>query len=722
MKSPALLLLFCMIGLSASAAPNGAILIPRNGAYEGRAGKSHVLFDTTAGGILSVVEGEWPALKNTAQMDIVFKVQRPDAPGNSLEIKQSNDRSPNIIIIEEGNQRVGVRVNFKLFDSSQHYFGHGMTETWLYPNGEIFINVATSLEGMMPNGGGSDTVKIPGPSAVMTVAAPRPDSAQNETVTEAAIRISHSPGLKAYVPEKGLVTRTLSLTDKEQTFHALTLGDNAEHPAMALYWLSGKGVYHNFVFRKEGDSPTYERWPVYMPQVYAGESPRDILISDKSLDLRWLQGSPAPKPNPTFVAAFRMMAPAEGETIKNLVAAETSPLDLKVDGGEIYGKPNGYNDMEGAYEIRKTSNPVKISLPSDSLGRTIRVKVIGISGHGAVTARLNGQPVIPQLTGEGGIADDPLAPIREQPEGPADMALLTIPLGAQAQTLEVSAEPGVQLAYQTRDTWRSVALFSTRTGGRYPGFRFSLVDGRLRNMRGYGQRDWALTENLLTWFSTCGFTPEQMIDQLTDFEILKNGPSEAEFRYVSRNATQGVQSEYSVRVPANSPAMQINVTATFTVLKSWPYEQCQFFDVFPFRGVWPQDWWYEHVLWLSADGRWKTLSTLKRTFDGDKELTRLTEGGFFAFYSAERGNMLMLTKNIKKEVPVDYVICGNYVDFHMTMNFLGPDGKPHVPAKDFSTTVQYDLAIWGDKNTTREQLIEIGKKSIAAGHLVLPGK
>ncbi|MEO6054371.1 MAG: hypothetical protein ABIP97_10185, partial [Chthoniobacterales bacterium] len=152
MKSPALLLAFGVGCLSVSAAPNGAILIPRNGAYEGRVGKAHVLFDTTAGGIMSVVEGEWPALKNTAQMEMVFKVDRPGAPGSpgsSVEIKQSNDRSPNIIIIEEGNQRVGVRVNFKLYDTNQRYFGHGMTETWLYPNGEIFINTATSFEGMM---------------------------------------------------------------------------------------------------------------------------------------------------------------------------------------------------------------------------------------------------------------------------------------------------------------------------------------------------------------------------------------------------------------------------------------------------------------------------------------------------------------------------------------------------------------------------------------------
>jgi len=59
--------------------------------------------------------------------------------------------------------------------------------------------------------------------------------------------------------------------------------------------------------------------------------------------------------------------------------------------------------------------------------------------------------------------------------------------------------------------------------------------------------------------------------------------------------------------------MQINIAATFTVLEQWPYQSCQFFDVFPFRGVWTRDWWYGNVLWLTSEGRWKTMDTVKAT-------------------------------------------------------------------------------------------------------------
>lgn len=697
MKTFLFVLLIALTGVPSSftAPPTGAIFIPRNGAYEGRAGQSHVSFDTTGGGTMSLVEGEWPLLTNITRVAMVFKVQ----PAGSLppvEVNQEFDRSPEFILIEEGNQRAGARVLFKLFDKAHRYYGHGMTETWLYPNGEIFITAAARFEGMT-------------------------SQAATNSIAEAAIRISHNADLQAMIPDKGPFSGALPLNDASIPSRTILLSDS-QKTSPAVYWMTGKAEYHNITYRTEGGAPTYYRWPIYLPQAFWGGSLRDVRAFPDALELRWLDGTPANKPNPSFTAVFRMTARSSPDQAAKWVAAERPPLKLDVQGGLSHGTQNGYNDMEGAYEIRKTNQTLKVLLPADTMERTVRLKIIGLTGHGAVVAHLNGKSIMPHLTSEGGIADDPLAPIREQPEGPADMAFFTVPLGSGPQILEVTEAPGVQFAYQTRDRWRSVTCYTTRGGGRYPGFRFSLVDGRLRNMRAYGQRDWGLTENLLTWFPFCGFTPEQMIDQLTDFEIIKNGPDESEFRYVSRNANQKVESEFRVVVPANSPAMQVNITATFTVLDSWPYTGCQFFDVFPFRGVWPEDWWYDSALWLAPDGRWKVMNTKKRTYEGDKELRQMTGGGFFAFYSAERGNMLMLTKNFSPLLPVDYVICDNYIDFHMTAEFLGPDGKPHVPEKGFKASMQYELALWGDHKTTRKQLIEIGKKSIKAGHLVLPGK
>jgi len=116
------------------------------------------------------------------------------------------------------------------------------------------------------------------------------------------------------------------------------------------------------------------------------------------------------------------------------VEAEREPVSLSVaGGGVVHGNlqsptDKGYNDQEGCYEIRKTGDPLTVTLPADALARTIRVKAVALRGHGAVTAILDGKALVPQLTTDGGIADDPLAPIREQPEAPADAAMVTVKL------------------------------------------------------------------------------------------------------------------------------------------------------------------------------------------------------------------------------------------------------------------------------------------------------
>jgi len=296
---------------------------------------------------------------------------------------------------------------------------------------------------------------------------------------------------------------------------------------------------------------------------------------------------------------------------------------------------------------------------------------------------------------------------------------MTVPLSSQPRALELREEPGIQLVYQRKDAGRNIACFTSKGDGRYAAFRFSLVDGVLRNMRAYGQRDAALTENLMHWFLDCGFTTEQLINGMGGFAITRNGPEDAEFRYLSRNATGGAESEYVVRVPGASPAMRIDVNARFTVRDNWPYGSVQFFDVFPFRGVWPRDWWYDEVLWVAPDGRAKWLGAQSRTFGGDKDLSTVSGPMFLAMYGSDRGNMVMLVHNFEPVHPVSYSICGNYMDFHMASQFLGAEGALAPPHKGDTISVEYQLALWGNRKTTREQLIKLGRESLTKGRLEL---
>jgi len=678
---------------AAVAAPRGGIFIPRNGSYEGRVGQAHVLFDVRDGGVLRMVAGEWPNLATLARFSLVFAAQA-EGDADAVEVRQDFDRNPELNFLEEGNDRIGLRVKFKLFDQDSRYFGHGMTETWLYPNGEVFVTAAATFE----------NAKLQPKVLEGYLEGDMPNYLPPAQITQAPVALND-----ASLPDRSLIFR---LKEGDKTLPGTD--------TLSLYWRTGRMEHNTFTSRGsngETGAPTYYRWPDYFRQAYGiGTYAGSVFFSDGALQLRW------PVQNQhSFNALFRLAAVPEAQA-KALVAAEKEPVKLAVQGGVIHGAKgaSGYNDQEGAYEVRKIDDPLTVTLPADPLGRTVRIKAIALGKGGAVTAALDGKALVPQLSSDGGIADDPLAPIREMPENAADAAMVTVKLGNAPQQLVIREAPGVQYTYMTRDPWRNFACFTSNGGPRWSGFRFSLIDGHARNMRAYGNPEWALGENLLTWFSYCGYTPEQVISELRDFEILKNGPDEAIFRYVSANSSDAVESEYIVRVPADSPAMRMDVTATFTVLDQWPYESNQFFDVFPFRGVWTQDWWFPNVLWVAPDGRWKTMNTVKATFDGDTKLQDINGGGFFSLFGSDRGNMVMLVKNPRPDFPIEYVICGNYIDYHMTMKYLDDNGKPMKPGKGFKSSVQYELAVWGDETVTRDRLIEIGKASIEAGTLALP--
>jgi hypothetical protein len=701
---PKMKLLFSiMLGLAATflhaaGEAKGGFFVPYNGGWEGRIGLARFAVPSVDGGLLELRDGSGTRLARLGWECSVL-----DPHGQPLQVRQELDRAPVVRFLEEGDQRLGVRVLFRLYDGNGLYHGHGMTEVWAYPDGQLFVTAAAMFEDPSAHAGVSEAaLKLDVPGGIKTLKAGGDVSRSGEAVTMPVFVTGSN------APPAGWIE----------------CGGVSGKPLWTLYWRpSWKMDHHNFVARSEGGSPTYYRWPAYLGQAYYGFGPpRTARVDlDGRMSLDWDAGKTTNKPGACFGAVFRLTANAESAPA--FAAADRQPLDLTIEGGVPHVTARfggtGYNDQEGAYEIRKTGDVLRVVLPADVAGRTVRVKVVGLSGHGAVAAELDGRPVVPQLAGDGGIADDPLAPIKEQPEGPADMALVAVRLGPAPRVLTVRETEGVQLAYQNRDAWRSYCLYGTKTGARWPGYRFSLVDGRARAMRKYGEREYALGENLLTWFSFCGYTPLQIADSLEDFTIVRNGPDEVVFRYASLNANGRARSVYEVATPAAATALTMRVKAEFQVLESWPFSNVQFFDVFPFRGVLPQDWWYGEVLFVAPDGRVKWLGTLDRKFGGDTTVDTFSGGGFFALYSADRGNMLMLTKNFKPDLPVRHVICGNYVDFHMEVLFKDAAGKPAPPARGTTVSMEYELAVWGDATATREQLIEIGKRSIQAGRLVL---
>ena len=697
-----------------SSVTKGGVFIPRNGAYEGRIGYSHVIFDRSAGGVISVVTGNWPSLKRLAKLDMIFDVKSDS--NRSVVLRQSFDKSPEILFLEEGNDRIGLRVLFKLFSKDNVYYGYGMTETWLYPDGELFITAAVRFE----------------------------NTEAQALVTKAQLDINLPSSERKYSKE---TIQKMEYSSTAKRYILLTEGDSASGiPSLSLYWRTGMMEHDTYIHRSSfglKDAPNYFRWPDYFRQAFTQLTQPDysnkektvawppgggvhidsIISNHEGIHLIWPVNLEQAGQRFSFNTLFRLAMNPGKNAIKEFVATERRPIKFIIHGGVIHGNVKspedmGYNDQEGCYEIRKTDQkPLTIILPESTQGETIRVKIIGLTGHGAVTTAIDGKPLIPQLSSDGGIADDPLAPIDEQPEAPADAATIITKLTNKQQTLVVNEEDGIQLVYQSRDPSRNMLIYSTKSGPRWSSLHFSLIDEHATKMRAYGKEKWAFTDNLLHWFAWMGYTPQQMINQLRGFEIIKNGPDSIIFKYTGDNANDAVQSEYTVRIGAASPAMTIDIHGIFTVLKQWPYTSVQFFDGFPFRGVRPQDWWYDNVLHMSADGRWQIYKPKDMTQQGNLNINseNLTAPTFISLYQSDRGNMLMLVKDLKPDLSSKYAICGNYIDLHMN-----PLLNASMLNKGRQLSVDYELSIWGNELVTPEQLIEIGKKSIQAGSLILP--
>jgi len=326
----------------------GGVFIPRNGGFEGCIGQSHAYFDHLSGGTMSVVTGEWPRFKSVANLDMVFKVKVAGSE-TLIEVRQSFDKDPQILFLEEGSDRIGIRVIFKLYDSNHGFHGHGMTETWMHPDGQIFITAASMFE----------------------------NTAAHEAISNASLDID--------IPME-LRNRNLAVADmtKPNGHLLLTSPDpGAEMPGLSLYWKSGKMEHSTYIYRSSfglKGAPTYFRWPDYFRQAYTQRTLPDyvnlaaeksswppgkgtfvdkVMVSDQGVKLNWPIDQQKMNPTASFSTLFRLAMVADAQMAKSLVDAEQEPLKILVSDGVIHGNDQGYNDQEGCYEIRKTgSSPV----------------------------------------------------------------------------------------------------------------------------------------------------------------------------------------------------------------------------------------------------------------------------------------------------------------------------------------------------------------------------
>ena len=672
---------------------------------EGRVGGIRVAFERNAGGAFSLLAGKGGSVLGSVSVHM----QLEGANGERLEVRQEADSNPDFYFLEEGPQRIGLRVLYRLYDQKEVYHGDGFQEVWIYPNGDLFCSVQTRLTDELAHAAVTNAwleIKLARTHSKMRVGTPSPSEVDATTLESGA-----EFGFKDSLPGRSVVAE-------------------GKRSAVALHWLGEGGRAGGIYIRRETPPPFYHRWPTLYDQFYMGgshgspgwkahDSGRLEIKKERgrpTLCLWWVKDSQVPANDWVRLdGIFAISLGRDAGELGRRVAARQDQLHLGVQGGVDCG----YDDLEDCYMVRKTSNPVQVGLPRDAFGREARVKVFGLVGKGAVVVKVDGKEVPANLESDGGIVDDPFVPVLVQPHAPARECVLSVKLSPdEERALTVEEGPGVQLSYQSAywsvDQRRNWVLFSDKCGER-GGFEFSTFDGKARNICAYGGNREAVTELALFWFKDCGHSPQDYLNQTRDFQIIKNGPREVQFYYRGVNFSDRAQSEFWVTIPWRSDVLQMQMKCRFTVLETWKWDMNQFYDVFPHEGVYTEKWWYDRVLSLGSNGRVGMMHTRENP-QHKSGIDPVEEKAFFAMYPSDRGNLLTLVKSIR---PAGHrlhpSICGNYIDHHFDVEV----GEPPIKA---GTVIEadYDLALYGDGATTQEELLEIGRKSLEAGRFVLP--
>jgi len=90
---------------------------------------------------------------------------------------------------------------------------------------------------------------------------------------------------------------------------------------------------------------------------------------------------------------------------------------------------------------------------------------------------------------------------------------------------------------------------------------------------------------------------------------------------------------------------------------------------------------------------------------------------FYGLFASDRGNVLAFMNNPQHpRIPFHFSVCGNYIDVHVNFH---PENNP-VPAGTVFE-VDYVTELYGDGQTTVEEIRAIGARSLAAGQLTVDG-
>jgi hypothetical protein len=403
--------------------------------------------------------------------------------------------------------------------------------------------------------------------------------------------------------------------------------------------------------------------------------------------------------------------------------ALAAPLTPAAEGAAV----TGFDYLEGSYRFRRTDGACKVTLPADPLARRALVRLDGPPAA-AVSCLVGGKRARPQLVSVGRV-DDPYGPHEGRPdsngrpvlaafERPAERVELGVELSPGAPTVvEVAEREGVSLSYLSQDDRRELLLFSHLD--ERPLGRLSLADLKLRDLRLPGRERTAAAILPMYWFLMNAPSRFHSANLLESWELEANGPDELRFSLAATNPGGAVRSTFRVRMPAPERGLvALEVEAALEVLGEFAVPHFQFCNLFPEPSRMPGDWSHAETMAVTRDGLWvvenRRATGGPSTAEGERFRDHVAPM-FLSQYACPGGNFaLLVTSTSPEELPLGYELCRCWLDNHLFASF--PPGGPPVGS---SYRVRYQLALWGDERTSRDQVREIARASLDAARLEL---
>ncbi|MBT3345014.1 MAG: hypothetical protein HN712_12485 [Gemmatimonadetes bacterium] len=695
--------------------------------WYGHIGDAGVGIARHAGGVLTVGgDGNVPVmpapgadLPHLARLALRVRLICRHTPGSAdhgqlVELRQEADLAPKCSFLEEGPVRVGMRVAFDLLDAEGHYHGDGRQDVWLYAEGDVHVTWSVHIVDTHGHGAVQDCwVEATGDGAYEQVWVGDDAVPAGESVRRAF--------------GDGLPAKSVVFTGAQG------------HKPMGLYWVRDAGDVWPMASDHGITPPFYaSRWPSGMQQWCRGNmgwarhdtAHITVAQNDTGPTARWVWREGADDEGEIVHAATLVISVAADEAdLARRMAAVQRPLTPEILGGTF----RCYTEEDGTYEVGQADpGSVTVQFPKDALERVVRIRHFRrktqMRHRGGVLAQANGERLRPQLMSEGELTDDICVPMdMSHRNDSVDDVLVSHRLSAKGPTtIQIERVAGVQATYQSETTGvdlqrragnhRDLAIWTSRNSRR-PLLEVDLFSGAVHRLTAFDQVDPVVWEMPMAWFLSCGISRLHYCNLIQDFQVLDPGPEQVELYWRTLNPNGRAQSETWLRVPTDHPRPRLEVRMRMEILQSWDGINVEFSDIFPYPSRLVETWYHDAVLFMQHNA-----SSMVYTLRPDTSASSVGEGDvgphlFYGLFASDRGNVLAFMNNPQHpRIPFHFSVCGNYIDVHVNFH---PENNP-VPAGTVFE-VDYVTELYGDGQTTVEEIRAIGARSLAAGQLTVDG-